>query len=527
MKNLRDNQNFLSNYKLQIKKGNISAISFRDSVGAGSDSPNSGFEIADSDQSRFNEITNLEKQLSDARTKYKVSSIMVTSLLEKYKFLKPELIDIQINSVDKALEINQIYINRATDSIEKQKNDFKFKPEIIKEFYRITQNLEIAEDNVIQLLKARENFQLQIAQQSSPWQILSIAEVDEKPFFPNIIRFIVLIFFFSTLISFLIIYIRDLADTLFHTPDEIKKHLNDVILGNIPYINALEDTRNKDNSINEILSEMDKFDTDENLNEEDLKNKRYEKFIYQESFRNLYTSIRFSNIDKKFKKLMITSSVPKEGKSLINIVLAKTLSDIGLKVLLIDADMRKPQIHKRFGLNNILGLSNIILENKNDLKNIVQKIPDFPGLDILTSGRIVPDTTRLLRSDRMKDFIKEIDKEHYDYIIFDPPPILGLSDANLISEYCDGTFLIVSIENVDKNLPLNSIAQLKKTSNFLGIITNGSKKSEKKTDYYNNGYTNYLYKSYSNEENDSDETEKGKLKSILAKLKHLWDLLDK
>ena len=291
---------------------------------------------------------------------------------------------------------------------------------------------------------------MQIAQESSPWQELYPTKVDKKPFSPNINRDLIVITFFSLLIGALITFLRDTMDNLFHSPKEIEEYLKIPMLGNIPYIKSLDNTRNIENQLINSLLELDNFDVNDKIEEISLKDKRYEKFTYQESFRNLYTALRFANIDKKVKKILITSSIPKEGKSLINIVLAKTLADIGIKVLLIDSDMRKPQIHKRLSLNNILGFSNLLIDKKNELKNLIQEIPTVPNLKILTSGRTVPDTTRLLRSERMKELMNSLENEDYDYVIFDPPPILGISDTSLISEYCDGSILIVSIEKVKK-----------------------------------------------------------------------------
>ena len=526
---LRDNKNLLNNFKTKIQQGTISALGFTSSVSLNS-SNNSGFQIADADQSRFEEITNIEKQLSTARTKYKPSSIMVTSLLKKYNSLKPELIKIQLNAVDKAIEINDISIKRNLDQIEQFQKGFKLKPNIIRDYNTIAQNLEISTNNVLALLKAKENFQLQLAQESSPWQILSPTNVDLTPFSPKIGRSILLIIFFSGFSAGLLTYLREKMDNIFHNPSEVEDLLRTTILANIPYVSNLDNTRNKENFLNQTLIELDNFEDENNSDKENLKEKRYEKFLYQESFRNLYTSIRYVNIDKSIKKLLITSSVPKEGKTLINIVLSKTLADIGLKVLLIDGDMRKPQIHKRLGLDNILGFSNLLIDKKKELKNVIQNLPTIPNLDILTSGRKVPDTTILLRSERMKEFVKGLDKENYDYIIFDTPPVLGLSDASLVSEHCDGAIIIVSMNNVKKDLPLSSIEQIKKSANLLGLITNGSTSDAA---LKNNGYgskynyTNYVYESYSNESPESQQANNSFHNLFIEKIKNILKWLDK
>ena len=113
-----------------------------------------------------------------------------------------------------------------------------------------------------------------------------------------------------------------------------------------------------------------------NSNKDTAKN-QYQRFFYTEALRNLFTSIRFLNTGSRLKTLTISSSIPMEGKSLINILLSKTLNDMGERVLLIDADLRKPQIHTRLKLNNILGLTNILTDSKISLEQVIQPLKIF------------------------------------------------------------------------------------------------------------------------------------------------------
>ena len=159
----------------------------------------------------------------------------------------------------------------------------------------------------------------------------------------------------------------------------------------------------------------------------------YDRFFYQESLRNIYTSLRFLNSDNPIKVITMTSSIPKEGKSLINILLSKTLSEMDLKILQIDADLRRPQIHSRLGLNNLTGLSNILTNRELKLSDVTQSVPGFKNWDVITSGTKPPDPTRLLNSIKMNTFIKEIKESNkYDLIVFDTPPVIGLADSLLV-----------------------------------------------------------------------------------------------
>ena len=112
----------------------------------------------------------------------------------------------------------------------------------------------------------------------------------------------------------------------------------------------------------------------------------YQRFFYQEAFRNILTSIRFLESDKEINVVTITSSIPSEGKTLVNILLAKTYSELDKKVLLIDGDMRKPQLHYRLGMNNILGLSNILTDSSLDISKVIKKVEGYDKLGCYNFG---------------------------------------------------------------------------------------------------------------------------------------------
>ena len=129
---------------------------------------------------------------------------------------------------------------------------------------------------------------------------------------------------------------------------------------------------------------------------------------------------------------MITSTKPSEGKTTVTSFIAKTLSDLGNKVLLIDGDMRKPSIHKNFNIDNIQGLSNLITDSKISIEEIIRK-SSVNNLDIITAGICPPDPVYLLSSKNMDRFVQNIREKPYEYIIFDAPPSETLADANVLS----------------------------------------------------------------------------------------------
>jgi capsular exopolysaccharide synthesis family protein len=162
-------------------------------------------------------------------------------------------------------------------------------------------------------------------------------------------------------------------------------------------------------------------------------------------------------------------------------------------VLLIDADMRKPQMHYRLGLNNLMGLSNILTEDNIRWTDAVQPVKNHAGWSVITSGRRPPDPTRLLSSARMHQMAQEISQSgQFDLVIYDTPPVLGLADAMLTSEHVDGLILLVSLDRVDRNLPKEAIKRIEASgASLLGLVTNAVKPESAQADGYGYGYGKY------------------------------------
>ena len=252
------------------------------------------------------------------------------------------------------------------------------------------------------------------------------------------------------------------------------------------------------------------------------KENSYNRFVYQETFRSFYTSIRYLASEKPLKVLSITSTLPKEGKSLVNALLAKTIADIGKKVLMVDLDLRKSTIHKLFGIDNIVGVTNYVTQDNENWEDLLQEVPDSKNIKILTSGIRPPDPTRILTSRKLANLIEELGKSNkFDYIVMDIPPILGLSDVGLLLDKIDGIMFLVTLERVQKKIALRASQKLKELgAAVLGIVVNTVdeiKVNEDGSPYgygygYKYGEYNYVYEAY-NDDEDSDEKSNQKKES--------------
>ncbi len=221
-----------------------------------------------------------------------------------------------------------------------------------------------------------------------------------------------------------------------------------------------------------------------------------------EAYRTLRTNIQFSSFDKKIQSIMITSSGPGEGKSTTSANLAVVMSETGAKTLLVDCDQRKPNLHKIFLTSNENGLSNVLAGQISFEDAVKQNIVE--NLDLLTSGIRPPNPAELLASRKMEIFLQQL-KEKYEYIILDTPPVVAVTDAQLLSRCVDGCLLVISSSQVEKEAAVKARDLLSKVgANILGAVLNKLEIKEK-------GYYGYYYQYYYGE--DGSKVKKSKKKS--------------
>ncbi|WPL42899.1 CpsD/CapB family tyrosine-protein kinase [Priestia megaterium] len=200
-----------------------------------------------------------------------------------------------------------------------------------------------------------------------------------------------------------------------------------------------------------------------------------------EQYRTIRTNIQFSGADQEIKSIVLTSTGPGEGKSTTASNLATVYAQQGLRVLLIDADLRKPTAHYTFRLENHVGLTNV-LTKQSTLGQAVQGT-EVPELFLLTSGPIPPNPAELLASKNMTELLEEM-KEEFDMVIFDTPPVLAVADAQILANQVDGSVLVVSSGKTDKEAALKAKELLlKANAKVLGAVLN-NRKMEEGSDYY-------------------------------------------
>jgi len=227
-----------------------------------------------------------------------------------------------------------------------------------------------------------------------------------------------------------------------------------------------------------------------------------------EAFRSLRTNIQFASVDHPLHTLLVTSPSPEDGKSTVAANLGVSLAQSGRRVTVMDADLRRPQVHKKFGLTNRTGITSIFVQPQMRLNGVIQET-EISNLSAFTSGSLPPNPAELLGSERMSEIIRLV-REQSDIIIIDSPPVMAVTDAAVLAPRVDGVLLVVKPGTTKLAACKQAVEQLQRVgANVLGVILNDIEinRSGYKYAYYKGYY--YTYHRYYGSESDA-VTAKGK-----------------
>lgn len=201
-----------------------------------------------------------------------------------------------------------------------------------------------------------------------------------------------------------------------------------------------------------------------------------------EAYRTLRTNIQFSAIDEELRVIMLTSAGPGEGKTTTAINLAVAYAQADKRVIIVDADLRKPTLHHTFHISNRQGLTNV-LTGQTILPSVVVN-SEMETLDLLPSGPIPPNPSEILASKRMTALLEQLASE-YDVVIIDTPPALAVTDAQIISTRCDGVILVIDQGRVKREVAMKAKANLEHVkARILGVVLNNVSRDSGEAYYY-------------------------------------------
>lgn len=211
---------------------------------------------------------------------------------------------------------------------------------------------------------------------------------------------------------------------------------------------------------------------------------KYPKSVVSESIKTLRTNLQFSSVDEDIKTILITSSIPGEGKSFISANLAISFAQTDKRVLIVDCDMRKGRQHRIFKLSNSKGLSNLLIDDMTNLKDYINKT-SVPGVHVITRGTVPPNPSELLNSKKNADLIRVL-KAKYDVIIYDGVPCNGLPDSIIMSKLVDKVLIVSSDSMTPKSVLESTKKQLESVNAPIAgdVLNNVNRKNSTYGKYY-------------------------------------------
>lgn len=412
----------------------------------------------------------VEKDIAEISGSYKANSPVLQSLIAKRNKIKPALQRRELDSIEASLRENL----SAQDALRNQYKDlydvFRVEgPDLVKKYQLLDQRLNVAKGNLQSYIQERETIRLDMAKQAQPWQLIQLPYFSSDPVEPDVGKRLRTGLLIAVLAGAGASILRDRFDRVFHNISELESSINKPILGSIPYIS--------DESLRASLI----LDKDISISDSP------DAWRVRESMRNLYASIKLMQATREAKLLAISSTVADEGKTSTAVLMASSFSELGLKVLLIDGDMRKTGLHEALHIKNASGLTDLFTNPDLNISSLLQWVS--PNLAVITGGYRPPDPAGLLSTERLTAVVAKIRQlSTFDLIIIDTPPALNIADPILISRNLDGLLLLVTLGKTSKTLLKTTMKRLDSAGiNTLGVICRDSLESTSQIDY---GYYN-------------------------------------
>ena len=351
-------------------------------------------------------------------------------------------------------------------------------PLISRQYENIQRQLKIATEQLSKFLQKREELMINAARQEVPWELIASPSVKEASS-SNLVTELLLSSIVGSLLGAGVALLLETKNNIIYSLRDLNQELTISILGMIPKREDEQKALNNDPMLK--TKSLSSMSTDE---EERNTKTRYQFSPFIESFRALNSQIRLLSPDLAIRSLVISSSLPDEGKTTVAIQLAQAAVAMGQRVLLVNADLRKPnlKIPRHSNNDSIYGLTDIIA-GTSELIDTVQLLPGEENLYILLSGSVALDPTSILGSKKMHDLMEKC-HHNFDLVIYDTVP-LNFADPLLLIPQTDGLLMVTRLGKVDREVLRNSLRTLEVSRvSVLGLVVNMIKDSQSSGAYY-------------------------------------------
>ncbi|MDH6100749.1 polysaccharide biosynthesis tyrosine autokinase [Anabaenopsis sp. FSS-46] len=441
------------------------------------------------------ELRQLDIQIATQSAVFQDENPTLITLKEKQSNLKPLIeresqLYIQTRRAEadkllKSLELNQQELEKNRRIVERERQEL---PTLIREYTEIQRRLSIANESLNRFLSAREDLLIQSSQTEQGWQLIQLPNLPISPIASStIIRDIILGIAASISLGIGAALLIEKLDHTYHNALSLKERIKVPVLGNIPFNQEMQPGKSPTLKLKDALMQFSDGQMETTTQRTTVAKRHYTNYAnnFIEAIRVLYTNIQLLSSDTPISSITITSSMQGDGKSTIAFYLAQVSVSMGRKVLLVDADLRRPSIHRLANLSNLWGLSSLITTDMS-IENVVTPLPAMNELSIITAGPIPPDAPKLLSSGKMKKLMAQF-QDTFDLVIYDAPPIVGLADTNYIAPQTDGVVMIARMDKTDRSVFEQALTDLKNSPiNVLGVVANGQQR-------HSDNYYNYYY----------------------------------
>jgi polysaccharide biosynthesis transport protein len=372
----------------------------------------------------------------------------------------------QMQSLDASL--------RALTQAEFELNEqIKQYPQVARQYTNLQRDLQIATDTQNQLLARQEALRVDVAQQEVPWEVIMPPTLPRDknnrliPISPAPSQNLFLGGIAGLLLGTCAAFVLENFKNVFHDPNEVKRVGKLPIIGSIPFCrNVSIPTVNP--TVNNVIRLNDR---DRNEAESNLAVKQNKNAVFTQAFCSLYNRVQSLSQEMPLRTITVTSATSGEGRTTVAVNLAQIAAEAGQKVLLVDADLRHPQLHTQLGIANTGGLSEVLSQGL-DINLAIQQLPREENLHVLTAGRAKANPNKLFTSSQMNNFV-ELSRAHYDLVIYDTPNLLGRLDTNALANHSDGILLVVGLGKTSRPNFKQVVEELRGGRiGILGMVTN-------------------------------------------------------
>lgn len=415
-------------------------------------------------QKILDQIQKIDIEIKTESATFTDSNPVIQTLREKKTNLIP-LLNTEEQRVQKEFQ-NRIQTLQAanislSDQLDQLNAYLRNLATVTRDYENIQRELQIATQGLNQFLTKQQALEIEKSQKLQPWKLLDpqLSKVEEpEATSPSTLNNLVLGGALGLLLGIGAALLVDKLSNVFYNSKELKETTRLPLLGVVPFSKELAVSAKQD---------------EQSSGASQTARAAFSEF---EVFRSLYTNILLLGSDTPIRSLVVSSATPEDGKTTVAIQLALAAAAMGQKVLLVDANLRCPTIHRRVGLMNIQGLTDVI-SSELEWGNVIERSPLEHNLYVMAAGPIPPDSTRLLASGKMQDLMNELHST-FDLVIYDTTPIVGFADANLLAANSNGVMLVAGLGKLKRTAFAQALEEIQISGTpILGLVANKSKES--------------------------------------------------